>query len=629
MSPHSKTLLSQQEAQHVAQRLVLNITGAAILAVGLVLAWLRPEQNTIAELLQALAAAIVGIGTLRRGLKGLTQNDTGAYSDQLVAIAVIAAAVSGDFVTAALVPLVLDIGRIFEERSTLGAQAAIEHMLSLQAKECLRLVEGEPQQCAIEELRPGDRIRIRVGELIPADGHIVVGQSQVDSSSFSGEALPQSVQVGDTIFAGMVNLGAQIDIEITKIGDSAELGKIIALLREAEQVKVPAQHNIERVLAYYLPIGLCLAAGVLYWTEDLSRAVAILVALCPTALALAGPSVMIAALTAAARRGCVVKTGVFFEKLAQTTVLAIDKTGTLTEGRPRITEVIPFGGHDKDEVFATAVALSRGSLHPIAQVLSLEHVNQGMSVEGWKEEIGFGISGRIGAVSYQLGRLSWLGQESPNDALEQRSGTWLANEQEVMAFIAVEDKMVPDAQSCLQQLRHNGFSSCMMLTGDKSAEAERIGKILGLDAIYSGLLPAQKLEQIQNVQKEHPVLMVGDGINDALALQAAHVGIAVGEQLSAAALGGADAVLFSKNLNVVVELHEIALRVMRHTLQNVGLGLISALGLFSLAAMGYLSPIAIALVHSFGVLLVLLNAGRLIGFNEADVRQEASDIVLN
>ncbi|MEC8381239.1 MAG: cation-translocating P-type ATPase [Myxococcota bacterium] len=613
MTESSNVLLSAQEAQHVAQRLILNVTGAAILAVGIGLDWFRPEQQTIAELIQALAAALVGVGTLRRGLKGLTQNEASAYSDQLVAIAVIAAAVSGDFVTAALVPLVLDIGRIFEERSTLGAQAAIEQMLSLQAKECLKVVESNIQTCPIEALQPGDVIRIRVGEIIPADGQITKGNSQLDTSSFSGEALPQSVKVGDVVYAGMVNLGAQIDVRITEIGDSAELGKIIALLREAEQVKLPVQKNIERVLAYYLPIGLCLAASVLYWTEDLSRSVAILVALCPTALALAGPSVMIAALTAAARRGCVVKAGAFFESLATVDVLAIDKTGTLTEGKPRLTAVHSFQNHNEQEVLAIASALSQGSLHPIAQVLSREAPEPIHAVEGWKEVIGSGIIGSIKGVEYQLGRLDWLVSENTEVEHENRSGTWLASGGTLLGFLAVEDDLEPFAQECLNQLRQEGIGRCVMLTGDKSQEAERIGKILSMDSIHAGLLPIQKLDLITLEQQKHSVLMVGDGINDALALQAAHVGVAVGEQLSAAALGGADAVLFSKDLSVIVALYQISKKVMRHILQNVGLGLLSAILLFSLAAMGVLSPVAIAVVHSFGVLLVLLNAGRLIG----------------
>ncbi|MGC6510363.1 MAG: HAD-IC family P-type ATPase, partial [Myxococcota bacterium] len=284
-----------------------------------------------------------------------------------------------------------------------------------------------------------------------------------------------------------------------------------------------------------------------------------------------------------------------------------------TEGKPRLTAVHSFQNHNEQEVLAIASALSQGSLHPIAQVLSREAPEPIHAVDGWKEVIGSGIIGSIKGVEYQLGRLDWLVSEDTEVEHENRSGTWLASGGTLLGFLAVEDDLEPFAQECLNQLRQEGIGRCVMLTGDKSQEAERIGKILSMDSIHAGLLPIQKLDLITLEQQKHSVLMVGDGINDALALQAAHVGVAVGEQLSAAALGGADAVLFSKDLSVIVALYQISKKVMRHILQNVGLGLLSAILLFSLAAMGVLSPVAIAVVHSFGVLLVLLNAGRLIG----------------
>lgn len=615
-------ILSSAEADYVARRLHVNITGAALLGVGLMLGWLRPEHAIISEVFQAFAALLVGIGTVWRGIKGLTQKSVSGYSDQLVSIAVIAAAVSGDFVTAALVPLALDIGRLFEERSTLGAQAAIEQMLSLQSQECLKIVGETTVPCSIHELTIGDHVRVRSGELVPGDGVVVSGQSSVDTSSFSGEAAPRLVNEGDYLYAGMTNLDRQIELKITQVGSDAELGKIVSLLREAEGTKIPVQQSVERLLSYYLPLGLCLAATVLFWTEDLSRAVAILVALCPTALALAGPSVMISALTAAARKGCVVKNGVFFEKIASITMLAVDKTGTLTEGRPRITEVVCFNDASKQDVLETAALLSTGSLHPIAQSIVASQISTDRVTDHWEESIGFGISASLDEKNYRLGRLSWVNSEQNNEAEKHRgrTGTWLASDDRLMAFIAVEDMILPAASECIQQLRSQGIAHCIMITGDQEVEANRVATTLGLDAVFSGLLPKEKLEQLQRARVGNSVLMVGDGINDALALQAADVGIAIGEQLSAAALGGADAALFSKDLRVIATLHALGQRVQHHIFQNIALGILAAVLLFILAAMGVLSPLAIALVHSFGVLIVLINAGRLIGGDHDNIK---------
>lgn len=611
----AQSLLSPEEAKSIARRLSLNLTGAAVLFIGLGLSYSRPDQILVADLIQFVAATIVGIAVVFRGLRGFLQPSSSAYSDQLVAIAVIAAAVSGDFVTATIVPLVLDVGRIFEERSTLGSQAAIEHILSLQAQTAIRLKDGNEEECAVGVLEINDIILLRPGESIPADGLVVSGRSMVDSSSITGESQPQAVNVGDSVYGGTINLRGVLKVQIQQLGEETELGKVISLLQEAEKTKIPLVKQVERLLAYYLPISLCLAGTVLFFTEDLSRAIAILVVSCPTALALAGPSVMISALSAAAQLGCIIKSGNTFEKLSKIDTLALDKTGTLTQGTPKVSSVVPVADVAMAEVLQWGAALAKDSLHPISQAIHAAHPNSNWVLENWSEYSGQGVQAEWRGRVLRMGRLSWLASENvdvQSSVQMDNSGAWVSIDCQLLGFIQVEDKLLPQAKKFVETFRTQGVSRCIMLTGDESGEAGRIAEIIQFENIYSGLLPKEKLEQLNNEKNnQRRVLMVGDGINDALALQAADVGIAIGDHLSAAALGGADAALFSQELQCLPKIHRLSLQVERIIVQNVVLGITMGVILFCFAVMGYMSPILAAIFHSLGVLLVLISSSRI------------------
>jgi Zn2+/Cd2+-exporting ATPase len=634
--------LAPEERRRIGLRLGTGLAGAGLLALGTLLIRLRPDQFQLGEICRALAALVVGLPTLAWGIRGMVSGDTRRATDQLVAIAVLAAAASGQFVTATLIPLFLEIGRLFEERSTLGARAAIEGIRALGARQATRWRHGVEERVDPDTLAVGEVILVRPGERIAVDGTVLAGHAAVDQSAITGESVHEDVGPGSPVFAGTVALDGLLEVKVRGAGADTVLGRVVQLLAEVESASVPVLRLFERRAGVWLPLVLTLAATTLFFTRDLSRAIAVLVVATPTALVVAGPAAILAAMTVATRLRILIKSADFLERASEIDTLILDKTGTVTVGLPTVTEIHPATGTSEDELLAVAAACGFGSLHPVSRAVVAEAQARGIAVgppANLQEKPGFGVVAEVAGRPALLGRRALLvdsGVDAGAAAEEDVSQVWVAHGGVCLGRIVLRDRPRAEAREALEAMRRLGIDRLVLLTGDRAAVAREVGAALGMDEVVAEVLPAQKLEMVRAEQAAgRTVMMVGDGVNDAPALGGADIGVAIGAELNEVALGGADVALLGTDLGRLPRLIALADTTRRIIGQNVWLAFGVAVVLIPLAATGVLDPLAGALAQSLAVLAVVINGARILRFGrenpapsppavEAAVRPEVS-----
>ncbi|HTS51578.1 MAG TPA: cation-translocating P-type ATPase [Bryobacteraceae bacterium] len=617
--------LAPEERRRISTRLGFGLAGIGLLALGTVLVRLSPGQWQIGELLRGIAAAVVGVPTLISGLRGVVTGDTRRATDQLVAIAVLAAAATGDFVTATLIPLFLEIGRLFEERSSLGARAAIDGIRALSARQAVRWRDGVEERVDPNTLRPGDEILVRPGERIAVDGTVLEGRAAVDQSAITGESLHEDVGPGTPVFAGTVALDGLLKILVRGTGADTVLGRVVDLLAEVERASTPILRLFERRAAVWLPLVLTLAATTLFFTENLSRAIAVLVVATPTALVVAGPAAIVAAMTVAARLRILIKSADFLERSAEVDTLILDKTGTVTVGMPAVTEIRLAAGESQEKLLAVAASCGFGSLHPVSRAVVAEALSRGIvstPPADLQERSGLGVVAMVDGKRAILGRRSLLmdfnvdcGPEDDSDV----SRVWVAHGGRCLGSLMLRDRPRAEARHALENMKTIGIDRFILLTGDRAAVARQVGDALGIDNVVAEVLPAQKLEVVRAEQAAgRTVMMVGDGVNDAPALGGADVGVAIGAELNEVALGGADVALLGTDLGRLPKLIGLADTTRRILAQNVWLAFALSVVLIVLAARGVLNPLTGALAQSVAVVLVVANSARILRFARAD-----------
>jgi Cd2+/Zn2+-exporting ATPase len=614
-------VLGLDERRRISVRLGAGLVGIGLLALGSFLIRVEPDQWQIGELCRFLAAAVVGIPTLVAGLRGIVTGDTRRATDQLVAIAILAAAATGDFVTATLIPLFLELGRLFEERSALGARAAIDGIRSLSARQATRLRNGVEDRVDPNILVPGDEILVRPGERIAVDGTVIDGRAAVDQSAITGESLYEDVAPGSPVFAGTVALDGLLKIQVRGTGANTVLGRVVQLLAEVERTTVPVLRLFERRAGVWLPLVLTVAATTLFFTENLSRAITVLVVSTPTALVVAGPAAVVAAMTVATRLRILIKSADFFERASDVDTLVLDKTGTVTVGAPTVTEVQPADGVSEEKLFAVAAACGFGSLHPVSRAVVAEALARGIvstPPTELQERPGLGVVAVVDGQRAVLGRralLEELGIDVGSTPDEGVSQVWVALGPQCLGRLILRDQPRGDARAALAAMRALGVERMVLLTGDRAAAAREVGTALGMDRVIAEVLPAQKLEVVRAEQAAgHVVMMVGDGVNDALALGGSDVGVAIGAELNEVALGGADVAVLGTDLARVPQLIGLADLARRIIGQNVWLAFGLSVILIVCATMGIVAPLTGALAQSAAVLAVVANSARILRF---------------
>jgi heavy metal translocating P-type ATPase len=614
-----ESALTPDERRRIARRLGAALAAGVLLVAGLAHRRLVPGQGEIAALLLAVGALLAMAPVLRAGVRGFLVSDPDSTVDQLVSVALLAALAGGDFETAILVPLVMEVGHFFEERSILGARAAIEGLKTLRPARAARLGPHGEEEVPVDRLDPGDRVVVRPGDVVPADGRVVRGTSAVDQSTLTGEAVAEEVLPGSRVFAGTVNLSGVLEVEVTERGEATALGRIVELLRAAERSKAPIVRLIEQYTAYYLPAVLLAAGAVLALTQDLHRAIALLVVSCPCALVLASPSAMTAALAVAARLGILIKNTRFLESLGEIDTLILDKTGTVTTGRLEVVAVHALGGEGSDAVLHEAARCAVGSRHPVSRAVLAAAGGAAGPADAIEEAPGRGVAARRNGSVVRLGSAAWLeeaGLELPA-APPAHPGpvVWVARDREVLGMLLLADRPRPGSREAIEAVRAAGVERVLLMTGDRAAVAEPVARELGVDEYRAGCLPEAKLAIVEGEKASgRRVMVVGDGVNDALALDRADVGVAMGAMGSDVAVHSADVALMGTDLRHLPQMLRLARATRAVINQNVLFAIGSSVAVMTLAGLGMIGPVAGAVIQNVGTFVVVVNSARLLRF---------------
>lgn len=512
-------------------------------------------------------------------------------------------------------------GRYLEMIARHKAGESAEALVKLLPNVASRLDEaGVEQMVAVVELRPGDRVRIRPGESVPADGTVLEGHSSVDESLLTGESVPSGRGPGDTLIGGAVNVESPLLMRVDKVGEETVLSSILRLLDRAQAEKPHIGQLADRA-AHWFIVGLLLVSAVValwWWFHEPARAfwitVALLAVTCPCALGLATPAALTAATGRLTRLGLLVTRGHALETLARATHVVFDKTGTLTVGRLVLEHIHPIAGNSEAEALRLAAALERASEHPVARAI-VAKAGEGTAAEDVRSTAGQGLEGRIGGRVYRIGTAAFataLSGAAAPVVPEESEGTLvlLADERGPLAWFVLRDLPRTEAAEVIAELRRMGLG-ISLLSGDRLEEAARVARELGIDTAHGGLMPQGKLEHLRRMQAEGAVVvMVGDGVNDAPVLAGAQVSLAMGggTQLAQAT---ADMILLSENLRHIPEGVRVARRTMNIIRQNLGWALGYNLIAVPAAAAGFVPPWLAAIGMSLSSLLVVLNALRL------------------
>jgi len=630
-------LLSQAERRTAARQLIMAMLALGLLGLGLVWRWLAPTQEGVSQLLLGGASLLVAIPVLRSAWYSLLQPSLHGITDQLIGLAMLGAWATGDLATAALLPIIMIFGHILEERSVLGSQEAIAALGQL-TRSHARLIDTDGQVREVDNasLKPGDQVEVRAGDRVPADGRVLEGQASLDTAPITGESVPQEVTSGMDIHGGSINLDGLLRVEITRVGDDSTLGKVIALMQRAEQAKPPITRLLERHAGRYLILVLLIAAATWFITSDAQAMLAVLVAACPCALVLSAPATAVAGIAVAARHGILIRGSAFLEELADLSSLVIDKTGTLTYGDLRLRSVVGTSGTlPQADIVNLAASLGAASSHPVSRALAaLVPYDQHLPLVDIHERQGFGVVARTPEGEAALGRpelFRQLGMEVPTVPEHDGPIAGLALNGQFLAWLLLADNVRAESAEAMQQLRELGLERQLLLTGDRSRVAESIAAQVGIARVVAEALPEDKMRQVnQELQVGFRPLVVGDGINDSLALKAGVVGVAMGTGGADIALAAADIVLINGDLRRLGTCIRLS-RQCRRTLQvNVLIGLGWTLAIVVAAAFGLLGAagaMVAALLHNLSTLLVLTNAGRLLRYDERIVESNSLLVV--
>jgi len=622
---HLKDQFGTEQTREKQFRVSLALLGTLAGGVLLINSWIgkafyAPESfNT--QLFAMLGALLLGAPIVIHAIVSLIHGES--HMDELAALGIVAAFAVSEYVAAGLIGFFMLLSELVETRTALGARASIESLIRLTpTKANLLEQDGKEREVKVSELRPGDRIRVRPGDNVPADGEVYDGLSSVNEATITGESLPVDKVPGMQVFAGTNNLTGVLDIRVTKAGKDTTLGKVQTLIMQAEHTKIPAMRIIDRYISWYVPTILMIAFIAWVFTRNINQAITILVISCPCAIILATPTAMVAAISAAARLGILVKNVAYLEVAGKMTALVFDKTGTVTTGRLYVTKLTPAEGVEPGDLLAEAAAAEQMSKHPAARALQEVAKEAGLTLpasEGFRETLGKGVSAKINSARILVGRDTFLaengidtkGVADPRLHEEQGFSTlYVAKDNRCIGWIGLQDKTRPEAQRAIAELVDMGVKRVTMLTGDRSEVANRVAGELGCTDYKAQCLPQDKLAVVEQIKKEgHTVVVVGDGINDAPALAAGDLGIAMGAAGSDVAINSASIALMNNDLRRIPFLVDVSRKTRRVIAQNLVFGIVFIVLGISLSK--FVPPAVAAFLHFASSLVVVFNSARL------------------
>ena len=596
---------------------VILLLAAIVLIAGLAV-WFAGRTDVanliwIAGVVPALVALVIEIlRSLRSGEVGL---------DIVAALSMSAALVFGETLAAAVVAVMYSGGTFLESFAEGRARREMHDLLSRVPRTATRHLNGGLEDVPLDEIAPGDRLLIRQGDVVPVDGTVASDAAFLDTSALTGESLPVRLAQGADAMSGSTNAGEAFDLTATREAKHSTYAGIVRLVETAQASKAPMSRLADRWSLGFLAVTVSIAFAAWWGTGDPIRAVAVLVVATPCPLILAVPVALVAGLSRAAHFGVLIKGAGPLETMARIETLILDKTGTLTEGRPQIVSIDSHAGMSEDDILRLAAALDQASKHPVAQAIVAAAKARGFTLpvpSDVAEIPGEGVVGQVGGHSVIVGgddfvasRVGRMGGDHP----AKGAGSVLvavAVDGHMAGHLVMSDPLREGAGAMLDGLRAQGIGRILLATGDRADVAERVTEGLGLDGLRAGLTPDQKVLLVLSERKHGPVMMVGDGVNDAPALAAADVGVAMGARGAAASAEAADVVLLVDRLDRLGPGIEIARTARRIAVESVvaGIGL-SMLGMIA-AALGYLTPVQGALLQEAIDVAVILNALRVL-----------------
>ena len=544
----------------------------------------------------------------------------------LISMAMVAAIIIGELFAAGEVAFIMAIGAILEDKTVDRAKKGIKRLIGLAPQHGRVINGGKEELFPIEQVKVGFVLRVLPGEAVPVDGEILTGSTSVDQSIITGESLPVEKTVGDAVFCGTMNRFGSVDIKATKVGEDSSLQKLINLVKEAENNKAPVQRIADKWAAWLVPTVLAVAIIVYLITADVIRAVTILVVFCPCALALATPTSIAAAIGQATKHGVIIKSGDALERMAKVDCISFDKTGTLTHGKLIVSDAISFDpditGSDLLSLTASAESYSE---HPLGQAIvkwAKEKELAVFSAADFKMMPGKGISAYVNGNRILCGNIEWLEEngvviaEEAFASLERLRGQGKATVLvsyggECKGIVALSDTLRDTAKNVVRELNEMHMD-VVLLTGDNEQAAKYFVQNVGIGSVFAELLPSQKVDYVKKLQSEgRNVCMIGDGVNDAPALKAANVGVAMGSIGSDIAIEAADIALMGDDIEKIPYLKRLSNATVKLIKINISISMLINFFAVILAILAVLNPITGALVHNIGSVLVVLNAALL------------------
>src|SRR6516164_3114384 len=628
------SLLSRREAhddsctacgdhEHAPVRLWQTLVGVIFVLNAFIIDWFFQSGHNVSSVSAFLGAIILGYPIVWTAMRDIYRGMLGI--NELVAIAVLAAFASGDYKTAGVVAFFMLLGEIIETRTAEGARASIESLIKLTPTKARRITKTGEEEVAAKDLAIGDIIRIRPGDNVAADGLIVNGQGSFNEATITGESLPADKKSGDEVFAGTQNLTGVLEIKVSRAGTDTTLGRVRELILAAEKTKLPIMKIVDQYMGFYTPLVLVIGALVWAFTRDLDRVIAVFVVSCPCAFILATPTAMVAALSAAARLGILIKNVADIEAAAKINAFIFDKTGTLTTGELAVSRLAPLGETKPADLLRIAASAEKYSNHPTAKALSQLASEAGVPLiepKDFSEAAGRGIKAEVNGYGVLVGRAQWLKDNGVRDDfmksvdLNETEGwslIFVSRDGQCIGWVGLQDRTRAEARESLAELKENGVRRIAMISGDLQPVATRVANEIGCEEAKGECLPQNKVDFVRTVKsKGYQVAVVGDGVNDAPALAAGDIGIAMGAAGSEVAIHSATIALMNNDLRRLPFLVRLSRSTRAVINQNFLFGVCFIIGGLTLAAFGKINPIVAAILHNVGSLIVIFNSARLV-----------------
>jgi Cd2+/Zn2+-exporting ATPase len=610
--------------EHSVVHLWQAVLGVVFVLNAFIVDWLFDAGTMLSSASAMIGSLILGYPIIVTAVKDLRRGNLSI--NELVAIAVLAAFASGNYETAGIVAFFMLTGEIIETRTAQGARDSIESLIKLTPTKARRILkDGSEEEVAASQLVVGDVIRIRPGDNVAADGVIVKGEGSFNQATITGESLPAEKNAGDEVFAGTQNLTGGLEIKVSRAGTDTTLGRVRELIIAAEKTKLPIQKIVDQYMGFYTPLVLVIGALVWAFTHDLNRVIAVFVVSCPCAFILATPTAMVAALSAAARLGILIKNVADIELAAKINAFVFDKTGTLTTGQLAVSRLAPIGDTKPAELLLLAASAEKYSNHPTAKALATLAGEAGVPLaepKDFTETAGRGVKAEINGAKILVGRAQWLKDNGIDASFEKSvdlnetegwSLIFVARNGVCVGWVGMQDQTRAEAKEALAELKEAGVRRIAMISGDRQVVATRVAAEIGCEEAKGDCLPQNKVDFVRAVKaKGYKVAVIGDGVNDAPALAAGDIGIAMGAAGSEVAIHSATIALMNNDLRRLPFLVKLSRSTRAVINQNFAFGVVFIIVGLAATAFGYIGPIVAALLHNVGSLIVIFNSARLV-----------------